>query len=108
MSFKKTMKTAPESARVFANGDISVVREGGYVKGEPMFGYYKKTPKGYSFEKPCFTGRAASGYNHAKMNNPDFVPYKAFEKAKSKAKASQKEAPKPKAKPAKAKLVRIK
>jgi len=88
MSFKKTIKNAPESARTFANGDISVKADE-YVKGQPMFAYYKKTKAGYSIEKLCFTGRAASGYNHAKMNNPNFVPAKQFDKAKLKAKQAK-------------------
>lgn len=92
-TFKKTMKNAPESARVFENGDISVKRDE-YVKGQPMFAYYKPTKAGFSLEKLCFTGRAASGYNHAKVNNPNFVPSSQFEKAKitakkTKAKAEQ-------------------
>ena len=86
--FKKTMKTAPESARVFENGDISVKADE-YVKGQPMFAYYGKTKSGFKLEKLCYYGRAASGYNHAKVNNPDFVPAKAFDKAKLKVKQAK-------------------
>ena len=79
-NFKKFITSAPVSARSFDNGDISVKADE-YVKGHPMFAYYKQTAK------LCWTGRAASGYNHAKVNNPDFVPAKAFDTAKVKAKA---------------------
>ena len=79
------MKIAPESARSFANGDVSIKTDD-YVKGEPAFAYYKKTKAGYSLEKLCFTGRAVSGYNYAKVNNPAFIPAKQFDKARAKAK----------------------
>lgn len=82
-NFTKTMKTAPATARTFENGDVSVKADE-YVKGQPMFGYYKPTKNGFALEKLCFSGRAASSYNWAKCNNPNFVPSSKFEKVKPK------------------------
>jgi hypothetical protein len=96
-AFKKTMKSAPVNARSFANGDISVKRDG-YVKGEPMFAYYKKTAKGYSLEKYCYTGREAGSYNWQKVNNPNFVPHSQWKKQFVKKKQAVKAKPKAKAK----------
>lgn len=107
-TFTKFIKTVPATARTFENGDISVKRDE-YVKGEPMFGYYKPTKTGFSLEKLCFSGRAASSYNWAKCNNPDFVASAKFEKAKVKATEAKVANPvkgKPRAKKPSAKLTK--
>ncbi len=68
----KTVMKANKEAFKFANGDISVtVPE--TVKGQPSFGYYTPTTKGFTFVNACWSGKQARQYNWAKVNNPAFV-----------------------------------
>ena len=71
MKFKKLYKKSEmptENARTFENGDICLMSP--YVKGspEPLFHYYRPTPKGFKFVRSFWKGRKASQYNWAKVN----------------------------------------
>jgi len=103
-NFSKFIKELPSTAKLYENGDACIKREE-YVKGKEMFGYYHPTVDGFVLEGRFWRGNAAGKYNHAKMNDENFVPqmeYQAIQKAakeaKSLEKAKLKAKPKPKAK----------
>ena len=72
--FKKriSIKSIPATAKKFENGDVCIKRDE-YVKGEPMFGYYRPTTKGFVLEKLIWKGIHAARYNWAKQQ-PGFDP----------------------------------
>ena len=87
----------PETARKFENGDVCLKADE-YVKGQPVFGYYRPTAKGYSLEKTCWTSKEASRYNWVKQNNPNFVPHSKYEASKAEPKVKAKPKAKSKSK----------
>ena len=108
-NFKKFIKELPSTAKLFENGDACIKRDE-YVKGVEQFAYYHPTPAGFALEGKFWRGHAVSTYNHAKVNDPAFVPQKEFlaNKAKAKAKKIAKPAKVIKAKAKKAKPAKAK
>ncbi len=75
-SFKSFMTAADIEAvdhTEFDNGDLSI-KAIEYIKGQPQFGYYTPTKKGFKLERTFWRGRIIAQYNWTNINDPDFDP----------------------------------